>query len=268
MSIDTSQFFKGLIHERNHVSEKGILYIAFGQAFTQEAMMSLMSLRRYMKDVPVCFMTDCCEQVSSLKDENVMVVKIQPQHIRSKVDFVYHTPFKKTIYLDSDTIVVRDISDVFETLERFDVAVTHDYARKRLKYAKIIPEYEKIPYAFSEVNGGVFAYASNEATHRFLSMWKQYFYKYFQQTNGWDQVSLRIALWESGIQLFHMPFEYNIRSKENREKQEKFKHEFGEQHMAPRIYHMHYDSKIHQGLFEIQNLDELQSLMVKKAMIY
>lgn len=266
--INKSQFFEGLIHERKHAFEKGVLYIAFGQSFTREAIMSLKSLRRYMKDIPICFMTDCCDDVSLLNDDNLLIVKIQPQHIRSKVDFVYYTPFKKTLYLDSDTVIVRDISDIFETLDRFDVAVTHDYARKRLKYAKLVPEYEKIPYAFSEVNGGVFAYASNEATHRFLSMWKNYFYKYFQQTNGWDQVSLRIALWESNVQLFHMPFEYNIRSKENREKQEKFKHEFGEQHMAPRIYHMHYDSKVHQGSFEINELDILEKLVIEKAVKY
>lgn len=263
-----SQLFEGTIHERKHLSEKGILYIAFGHSFTQEAITSLMSLRRYMKDVPVCFMTDRCEDILSLKDDNIIPIQIQPQHIRSKVDFVYYTPFKKTLYLDSDTLIVRDISDIFETLGRFDVAVTHDYARKRLKYAKLIPEYEKIPYAFSEVNGGVFGYNSNEATHKFLSLWKHYFYKYFQQTNGWDQVSLRIALWESGVQLYHMPFEYNIRSKENREKQEKFKHEFGEQHMAPRIYHMHYSPEVHQGKFKIESLEELEKLIISKAVLY
>lgn len=265
---NTSDHFGGLIHERKYLADRGILYIAFGNGFVEEALMSLRSLRRYMKDTPVCFMTDRSDKLQDLNDPYTISVQIGPQHIRSKVDFVYHTPFHKTLYLDSDTVVVRDISDIFETLGRFDVAVTHDYARKRLKYSKTVPEYARIPYAFSEVNGGVFGYCATESTHRFLSLWREYFYKYFRETNGWDQVSLRIALWESGVQLFHMPFEYNIRSHANREKQDRFKHEFGEQHMAPRIYHMHYDPEVHRGIFKIKDLEELEESIKSQAVWY
>jgi hypothetical protein len=164
--------------------------------------------------------------------------------------------------------VVRDISDIFESLDRFDVALTHDYARKREKYAALIPEYSEIPYSFSEVNGGVFGYVANDRTEEFLLLWKEYFYKYFKQTNGWDQVSLRISLWKSAVQLYHMPFEYNIRSKANREKQDRFKHEFGEQHMAPRVYHMHYDPEVHRGVFKVNDLDELEKLIIEQSVWY
>jgi hypothetical protein len=65
-----------------------------------------------------------------------------------------------------------------------------------------------------------------------------------------------------------MPFEYNIRSKANREKQDRFKHEFGEQHMAPRIYHMHYNPEVHRGIFSMDDLEELENLIVKQAVWY
>lgn len=254
--------------EREFLADQGILYIAFGDSFTKEAIMSYRSLRRYMKNVPVCFMTDSLDRLADLDDKNLIKVKIAPRHIRSKVDYVYFTPFKKTVYLDSDTVVVRDISDIFESLDRFDVALTHDYARKREKYATLIPEYSEIPYSFSEVNGGVFGYVANDRTEEFLLLWKEYFYKYFKQTNGWDQVSLRISLWKSAVQLYHMPFEYNIRSKANREKQDRFKHEFGEQHMAPRVYHMHYDPEVHRGVFKVNDLDELEKLIIEQSVWY
>ena len=218
-----------------------------------------------MPTVPVCFMTDEVDRLEGINDPNLIRAKIIPQHIRSKVDFVDKTPFEKTLYLDSDTVIVRDISDIFDSLERFDVALTHDYARKRTKYSKLVPEYEKIPYAFSEVNGGVFAFSKNERTEKFLTLWKQYFYKYYQQTNGWDQVSLRVSLWESDVSMFHLPFEYNIRSKGNREKQDRFKHEFGEQHMAPRIYHMHYDAEVHKGVYNINTVEELEETVKNQA---
>jgi len=248
--------------------EKGILYIAFGPSFTQEAVMSYQSLRRYMPDVPVCFMTDSLDRLATIEDDNVIKTEIKPRHIRSKVDFIGDSPFDKTLYLDSDTIIVRDISDMFEVLDRFDVAVTNDYARKREKYSKTIPEYAKIPYAFSEVNGGVMAFNSSNEAKQFLTLWKEYFYKYFNKTSGWDQVSLRISLWESRVRIHHFPFEYNIRSKANRQKQDNFKHQFGEQHMAPRIYHMHYSPEVHHGRFKMNDLDELEKTIIDQAVWY
>jgi lipopolysaccharide biosynthesis glycosyltransferase len=144
-------------------AERGFLYIAFGEAFTKEALMSIKSLKRYNKE-PVALFTDR-DQTPEFEGLVDLYAKINPQHIRAKVDFVSQTPFQKTVYLDSDTVVVRNISDMFEVLDRFDVAVTNDYARKRTKYSKIVPEYSEIPYAFSEVNGGIMAYNNSLATH-------------------------------------------------------------------------------------------------------
>lgn len=249
--------------------EKGFLYIAFGEAFTKEALMSIKSLKRYNSE-PVALFTDR-EHNAEFEGLVDLYAKINPQHIRAKVDFISQSPFEKTVYLDSDTVIVRNISDMFDVLDRFDVAVTNDYARKRTKYAKIVPEYEEIPYSFSEVNGGIMAYNSSLSTNTFLSMWKEYFYKYFKETNGWDQVSLRVALWRSNVRIHHFPFEYNIRSKGNREKQDRFKHEFGEQHMAPRVYHLHYENKdVHNGIFKysLKQLKEYEELIINQSVKY
>ena len=250
------------------VAERGFLYIAFGDAFTKEALMSIKSLKKFNSE-PVALFTDQpkLDNFEGLVD---VYAQIQPRHIRAKVDFIDKTPFEKTVYLDSDTLIVRNISDMFDILDRFDVGLTNDYARKRTKYSKIVPEYAEIPYSFSEVNGGIMAYNSSLATQSFLSLWKEYFYKYFQQTNGWDQVSLRISLWRSNVRLHHFPFEYNIRSQGNREKQDRFKHEFGEQHMAPRIYHLHYDSEVHSGKFKygLDDMDEFEKALIDQAVWY
>lgn len=257
------------ISQRDYYAEEGFLYIAFGEAFTSEALLSIESLKKHNPDCNVALYTD---NPNAIGEEHTKIIDIllgiQPGHIRAKVDYVPHSPFRKTLYLDSDTVIVRDISDIFACLDRFDVLVTHDYARKRKKYSALVPEYAEIPYSFSEVNGGVMAYVANERTEKFLNLWKEYFYKYFQQTNGWDQVSLRVSLWKSDVSLSHMPFEYNIRSHANREKQDRFHHEFGEEHLAPRIYHMHYDNEIHSGAFNISTLEELEKIVKEKAVWY
>lgn len=246
--------------------DKGFLYIAFGESFTKEALMSIKTLKRFNSE-PVALFTDQprTEDFSGLVD---IYGKIEPQHIRVKVDFVGSSPFAKTVYLDSDTVIVRNISDMFDVLDRFDVGLVHDYARKRLKYSKLVPEYEAIPYGFSEFNGGIMAYNSSDATREFLDMWQKYFYKYYQQTNGWDQVSLRVSLWNSSVKIHTFPFEYNIRGKATREKVRNLKNEFGEDHMEPRIYHIHYDREVHFGKFNynLEDLEEFESRIIEQCM--
>ena len=250
------------------IAENGFLYIAFGDAFTKEALMSIKSLRRYNAE-PIALLTDQ-EQTDEMGQIVDVYAKIQPNHIRAKVDFVGFSPFVNTVYLDSDTLVVRNISDMFDILKRFDVGLVHDYARKRLKYSKLVPEYESIPYGFSEFNGGIMAYNSSEATNNFLNTWRQYFYKYYQQTNGWDQVSLRVSLWNSNVKIHTFPFEYNIRGKATREKVRNLKHEFGEDHLEPRIYHIHYDREVHFGKFKysLEDLEEFETRIIEQCMDY
>lgn len=253
----------------NKIAERGYLYIAYGEAFTKEALFSIESLRKYT-DLPIAVYTDRKDIVETKSEELkiTLIGEIVANHLRAKVDYMDQSPFVETIFMDSDTVVVRNCDDMFDLLKRFDVAIVNDYARKRKKYSDIVPEYGEIPYAFSEANSGVVAFNSSTRTQTFLKMWKEYFYKYFKETNGWDQISFRISLWRSNVRIHHMPFEYNVRSKENREKQKRYKHEFGEDHMEPRIIHIHYDSEIHRGVCNIESVEQLERIVKEKAVDY
>ena len=59
----------------------------------------------------------------------------------------------------------------------------------------------------------------------------------------WDQPSCRIALWESNIQMYILPTEYNRRSKKTKEKVLKGKKgsdkRFPADHLKTRIFHFH-----------------------------
>jgi hypothetical protein len=113
-------------------------------------------------------------------------------HPRIKVDLLHESPFKRTLYLDSDTEVVGDISDLFDLLDRFDVGLAHDFTRKRLRWSRAIPEYSEIPYGLSEMNGGVILLGHGPGARQFLQLWQTYFHRYKVVTRGWDQASLRI----------------------------------------------------------------------------
>ncbi len=215
---------------------QGIFYIAFGDKYVSEAIHSAKSVRK-VSNTP---MSICCDTLpddaKSLFDK-VQIIK--PEHIRAKVDYLENTPYIRTLYLDSDTQVEEDISHLFDILDKYDVALTHDFARKRHRWSEIIPEYAAIPEGFSEYAGGVILYHKTRAVD-FTNKWKTYFYKNFKKTNGWDQASLRIALWHSSCQTYALPTEYNVRSENVRKKTDGLpKQEGGLHPLRPRVLHWH-----------------------------
>ncbi|WP_020186880.1 hypothetical protein [Methylopila sp. 73B] len=213
----------------------GVVYIAFGVDYVAEAVHSARSLKQHTP-VPVTLFTDM--ETSDLAFDQVVRIKVA--HKRAKVDFISRSPYERTLYLDSDTRVVRDVSDIFETLGRFDIAATHDLSRKSSRWAHNVPEYDAIPYSFPEYNGGVLAYRSGQRTADFLGLWRDYFYQYRDRTNGQDQASLRVALWKSEVSVHTLPVEYNVRSRANRTKiDRRARTPADESLLKPRILHWH-----------------------------
>ena len=213
-------------------ASRGVVYVAFGDRFVAEAVHSVRSLQQRCPGLPAVLFTD--RPLPGAPFDEVRVAEVG--HIRAKVDLLAQSPFDESLYLDSDTRVVYDLRDVFDVLDRCDVAMCHDFARKRQTMAQLVPEYAAIPYAFPEFNGGVILYSRSEAARRFLELWQQRFHQYREQTRGWDQVSLRVAAWESRARVLTLPPEFNVRS-------EAVKRRVAKQRMpgvmVPRVLHWH-----------------------------
>lgn len=182
--------------------------MAFGEKFVAEAIHSVRSLQQHSPALPAVLYTNA--PIQGAPFDEVRVVEVG--HFRAKVDLLGQSPFERTLYLDSDTRVVHDLRDVFDVLGKFDVAMAHDFARKRQTMASVIPEYAAIPYAFSEFNGGVILYGRTPGAVRFLESWRERFHQFKDRTRGWDQPALRVAAWESGARILTLPPEFNVRS--------------------------------------------------------
>lgn len=211
----------------------GVYFIAFGEKYVNEAAHCARSIKK-TSSLPVAIACDSIEDSSPFD-----VVKIiQPKHIRTKVDYLGESPFKNTLYLDSDTEVVEDLTESFQLLDKYDVCMAHDFARKRDRWSNLIPEYKAIPDGFSEFGGGVIYY--KDTAKAFLHLWKHFFYKYAELTNNWDQASLRIASWYCDNSIYVLPPEFNIRGQHIREKVRNLPaNEGGRPPIRPRILHWH-----------------------------
>ena len=259
----TNRFFKKN-NDLESINEKGYIYIAFGENFYKECINSVKILKR-KTNLPIHLITDQKEISFEEKSLFFSISHMPNLHVRSKVDYISLSPFDKTIYLDTDIIVVKEIDELFNLLDNFDILATLDTARKRDNISRKIEEYRNIPYSFGEVNGGLLCF-NKYAKENIVKNWPKIFYKYLKETGGWDQPSLRILLWKFKASLYILPPEFNIRSKKLLQKVKENKSIFGKNHMSPRIYHMHIYEEIYKNkLKKTLDIDEIIKQAEEKA---
>ncbi len=196
-------------------SDRGVVYIALGQRFREEATASAQSLRRCCPQLPILlFSDDAAPGGDSPFDRTVTIaadfgdrpVGTEPWSSPgwlTRIDILATFPFSRTLLLDSDTEVVGDISGVLQTLDRFDLAVAHAPFRMRRQIAAI-------PDSFPEFNCGVIALRRSPASQAFLQCWRKL---YLEQPDCWhhDQHSFRQAAWQSEVRIATLPPEFNLR---------------------------------------------------------
>jgi hypothetical protein len=124
---------------------------------------------------------------------------------RSKIDAMATSRFDKTLYLDADLFVIADIRDLFEVLDRFDMAMAHDPIRNGERchtfWRKLLPN------AFPQFNSGVIAYRHSTEVINLIKSWSV-----IVRENDFhrDQAVLRELVWESDLRVTTLPQEYNL----------------------------------------------------------
>lgn len=185
-----------------NAAKRGVIYIATGDAHVDAARASAASVRASNPNLGLALFTDTTNRYPEFDH----VTLIDNPHVRSKVDQLPRSPFTETLYLDSDTRVIGDLTPAFRLLERFDLAVAHrNPDPKRLERAS--PDATP-PSSYPEHNGGVILYRTTPQVLEFLENWRT---AYHALARGADQVTFREQLWASDIRIAILPVRYNTR---------------------------------------------------------
>jgi hypothetical protein len=179
---------------------RGVLYIASGSGFAREAILSAESVKENNSQIPITMITD--QPISSEFIDNIIKIEDDVETFANKPFNMSRTPYEKTLYLDTDTYICSDISDIFELLEKYDIAATHN--QKGTSYT-----IGDIPNAFPEYSSGVIGFRDNKLVTNFLSTWKSYYQQDTREEYPEDQPSFRKALYDSDLKLATLPREYN-----------------------------------------------------------
>lgn len=193
-----------VVHQVSRTS--GVVFVATGARYITCAEAAAQSVRRHMPNVPIALFTDASQLGVGLDEVFDQVIELKSVHHRSKVDCLMNSPFERTLFLDADIRILEDVSELFDLLERFDVAMAHAHARNRAATRAIWTR--DLSDAYPQFNTGVIAVRRNPQTSRLLEAWSD---SYKEAGFRKDQVTLRELLWNSDLRIATLPPEYNVR---------------------------------------------------------
>ncbi|MBI4697823.1 MAG: hypothetical protein HY758_02620 [Nitrospirae bacterium] len=187
----------------NIESEQGILYVATGKQYVLEANISVGSLKKVMPDVKTCLVTDGASKTLSSGYDNVIILSNPSFSYKDKISGMLLSPYKRTIFLDTDTYVIEPLGDLFNLLEYVDFAAAMEYGRSAFSA-------DRVPESFPDLNTGVISFMNIEEVRDLLDRWRIINEEFDKaEIKIHDQPALRKALWESKIRFSVLPPEYN-----------------------------------------------------------
>jgi hypothetical protein len=182
----------------------GVLYVVIGDRdqYATAAARSATSLKRVMPDVSIAIVTN--RTVDGPFDHHIRID--ETDGFRAKIRGMGKTPFERTVFLDADTFVLADISDAFELLGGFDMALVQAPIRVSLPL-------DDVPASFPEFNTGVVAYRNTPLVQSVLDDWlREYDDLLPRKPLTWDQPSFRrVAYRTAGLRIATLPSEFNRR---------------------------------------------------------
>jgi hypothetical protein len=134
--------------------------------------------------------------------------------LREKLRRLVQSPYEQTLFLDTDTYLLSGVHELFDLLDQFDVAATHDRA-----YADWFPPEAHVPDSFRELNTGVLAYRRSGEMADFFNECVEWYDRLSALPQGGplfrghlsDQPAFRAAAYYSRIRIATITFEYNCR---------------------------------------------------------
>jgi hypothetical protein len=193
-------------------NDAGILYIATGREHNLEAVRSARSAKACMPSLPTALFTDVPPGAgdANLFDQ-VTLLKAPSHGFQDKILPLKQTPFRKTLFVDSDTVFLESITEVFDLLDRFELAYCHAPVRQASGESN---RARGVPQCFPEANTGILAYQNSAAFQTLVDAWDDL----YAERRRWvippsgDQPVFREVLYHARINAYVLPPEYNLRT--------------------------------------------------------
>ena len=189
----------------------GVIYLAFGYKFLLLSLASARSLKRHNPHIEVQIITNqkiekniIDRQLGDLVNYVTYLDLHDSENRLIKTSIIKYCVFDHAIYLDCDTSIESDISDLFSITEEYDISIRvnpnpYSYEMSAERYKFNIPY---SPEVFPHFNGGVFVFKRNPAADAFFDSWHRNF---IALRNSADQPALVSGFFECRENLKFLP---------------------------------------------------------------
>lgn len=193
----------------------GVIYVATGkQQYIDEACISASSLKEQIPNLNTTLFSD--KTITTNCFDECRIIESSGSGILDKALAMQQSPYDYTLFLDTDTYICGDFSELFTLLEKYDIGAvlnehrTGKFADFSWNYQQMKDDNGRLIYPI--YNGGVILYKKSPATIQFFIDWfnltKQ---RWMDGKILEDQTSLQYALYESDLKTVVLPPEYNCR---------------------------------------------------------
>ena len=171
---------------------------------------SAASLKRAMPDLPITVFSQFA--VDSPFFERVVPVEPTQDGFYDKSRLIQNSPYERTLFIDADTYVVEPVPELFELLDQFDCAATHEeYVSTDWHNRYPRPD---IPSSFPEFNTGILLLKRSDRLNRVLEQWGSLYREYLEQKPGQpinDQPFFGVAVYGGDVRVATLTREYNCK---------------------------------------------------------
>ncbi len=190
------------------MSDEGIVFVATGARFIEEAAANARAARPHLGGRPIAIVTDDVAAARSAGCFDRQLPHPDPRRsYRDKIPALLDPPFERTLYLDADARPISRMDGLFRLLGPHQFAAAHAPVRLPAGWAD-----GEVPETFPELNSGVLLLRREAICRRLMERWLA---RYDEVGQGWDQATLRSAVWSmlaEGLSLGVLPPEANLRT--------------------------------------------------------
>jgi len=184
----------------------GIIYIADGEGFAGQCRHGIEIMRKRCSiHPPIHVFTSNPEMFEDMAEH----YNVEASLIESQPANLWKTPFKRTLFLDTDTIVLNDHAfEPFKILDRFNFALCHAPTRG-------FNVMRRIPNCVPSWNSGVVFFNDGKHAKDAVLRYRNQFERASTAPRTSDQAFLSRVIYNHPAKVFTLPPEYNCRGKES-----------------------------------------------------
>lgn len=192
---------------------KGILYVATGPFHLACALTSIRWLRAYGSiNAPIAIVTDQpCVEEGVVRIDVPATEGLTSRSIKTRINQL--TPWEQTLYLDTDTLTLNDLSSVWDLLGDAELAASLDFpavvgrsdqqSSSAAEAAATLAECEHdAPY----LNSGVMVWRKGARSDNLFCTW----HEEWRRFAGIDQKALARAIQKTNSRVAILPSSYNV----------------------------------------------------------